>query len=30
MNAIFNTIQGGLFGFDWLANDNWGEGTGNP
>lgn len=30
INAIFNTIQGGLFGFDWLANDNWGEGTGNP
>jgi len=30
MNLIFNTIQGGLFGFDWLANDNWGEGTGLP
>lgn len=30
MNLIFNTTQGGLFGFDWMANDNWGEGTGIP
>ncbi len=30
MNLIFNTINGGLFGFDWLANDSWAEGTGNP
>jgi hypothetical protein len=29
-NAIFNAINGGLFKIDWLANDNWIEGTGSP
>jgi hypothetical protein len=29
-NPIFDTISGGLFKVDWLANDNWGEGSGNP
>ncbi len=29
-NAIFNIINGGTFKIDWLANDNWGEGTGTP
>ncbi|HSY17442.1 MAG TPA: PEP-CTERM sorting domain-containing protein [Candidatus Acidoferrales bacterium] len=29
-NAIFNTIHGGNFGIDWIANDSWVEGTGNP
>jgi hypothetical protein len=29
-NAIFNTINVGLFKIDWLANDNWLEGTGTP
>ena len=29
-NAIFNTINTGLFKVDWLANDSWIEGTGNP
>lgn len=27
-NAIFNTINTGLFGVDWLGNDSWVEGTG--
>ncbi len=27
-NAFFNSINGGLFKVDWLANDNWAEGTG--
>ena len=27
-NAIFNTINAGNFGIDWLANDSWVEGTG--
>jgi hypothetical protein len=27
-NAIFNSINAGSFGVDWLANDNWVEGTG--
>ncbi|MGB8369129.1 MAG: PEP-CTERM sorting domain-containing protein [Limisphaerales bacterium] len=27
-NAIFNTINAGSFGIDWLANDSWVEGTG--
>lgn len=29
-NPIFNAINAGLFSIDWLANDNWIEGTGNP
>jgi hypothetical protein len=29
-NAIFNTIHGGSFGIDWISNDSWVEGTGNP
>lgn len=29
-NPIFNSINGGAFAIDWLANDNWGEGTGTP
>ena len=29
-NAIFNTINGGVFKVDWLANDDWIEGTGTP
>lgn len=27
-NNLFNTISGGSFGIDWLANDSWVEGTG--
>ncbi len=27
-NAIFNTINAGSFGIDWLANDSWVEGAG--
>src|SRR6185312_6755270 len=27
-NNIFNTINTGSFGVDWLANDSWVEGTG--
>ena len=27
-NAIFNNINAGSFGIDWLAYDNWTEGTG--
>jgi hypothetical protein len=30
MNAIFNTINTGLFKVDWMANDTWAEGTGTP
>jgi len=26
-NAVFNTINAGSFGVDWLANDSWVEGT---
>jgi hypothetical protein len=29
-NTIFNTVNGGSFGIDWLSNDSWVEGTGNP
>lgn len=29
-NPIFNQINGGLFSIEWLANDNWGEGSGTP
>ena len=29
-NAIFNTIHSGNFNIDWIANDSWAEGTGNP
>lgn len=29
-NPIFNSISAGAFAIDWLANDNWGEGTGTP
>lgn len=29
-NNIFNTINAGSFGIDWLVADNWTEGTGNP
>jgi hypothetical protein len=29
-NPIFNRINGGIFKIDWLANDNWSEGSGNP
>ena len=28
-NGIFNTINAGSFGIDWLANDGWVEGTGS-
>ena len=28
-NAIFNTINAGSFGIDWLGYDNWVEGTGS-
>jgi hypothetical protein len=28
-NAIFNTINAGSFGIDWLAYDSWVEGTGS-
>ena len=27
-NGIFNTINAGNFGIDWLSNDTWTEGTG--
>jgi hypothetical protein len=27
-NGIFNTINGGSFGIDWLANNSWVEGSG--
>lgn len=27
-NGIFNTINGGNFGIDWLPNDSWVEGSG--
>jgi hypothetical protein len=27
-NGIFNTINAGSFGIDWLGNDSWVEGTG--
>lgn len=29
-NALFNTIHSGNFGIDWIADDAWVEGTGNP
>ena len=29
-NTIFNTINGGSFGIDWLSNDSWVEGSGTP
>ncbi|MGC3961677.1 MAG: hypothetical protein QM813_28260 [Verrucomicrobiota bacterium] len=29
-NPIFNVISGGKFVIEWLANDDWLEGTGNP
>jgi hypothetical protein len=29
-NPIFNMISGGQFLIEWLANDDWVEGTGNP
>jgi hypothetical protein len=29
-NAIFNSISGGQFVIEWLADNNWGEGTGTP
>ena len=29
-NPIFNTISGGQFVIEWLSNDAWAEGTGNP
>ena len=29
-NPIFNTINGGQFVIEWMANTNWAEGTGNP
>jgi uncharacterized protein (TIGR03382 family) len=29
-NPIFNSINGGLFKIDWMANDSWVEGTGTP
>lgn len=28
-NGMFNSINAGSFGIDWLANDSWVEGTGN-
>ncbi|HYA79112.1 MAG TPA: hypothetical protein VED19_01225 [Candidatus Nitrosopolaris sp.] len=27
-NGLLNTVSGGSFGIDWLANDSWVEGTG--
>ena len=27
-NALFNTINGGAFGIDWLGNNSWVEGSG--
>jgi len=29
-NNIFNTVSGGNFGIDWLSDDAWMEGSGNP
>jgi hypothetical protein len=29
-NPIFNVISGGQFVIEWMANDDWVEGTGNP
>jgi hypothetical protein len=29
-NPIFNLISGGQFVIEWMANDDWVEGTGNP
>jgi len=29
-NTIFNTVNGGSFGIDWLSNDSWVEGSGTP
>lgn len=29
-NPIFNTINGGDFVIEWLSNNDWVEGTGNP
>jgi hypothetical protein len=29
-NAIFNPVSGGNFVIEWLADDNWVEGTGRP
>lgn len=29
-NNLFNTINGGSFGIDWLADTTWLEGTGTP
>ena len=29
-NPIFNVISGGQFVIEWLSNDDWVEGTGNP
>jgi hypothetical protein len=29
-NSIFNTINTGNFSIDWLADDSWLEGSGNP
>ncbi|MFV0415359.1 MAG: DNRLRE domain-containing protein [Chthoniobacterales bacterium] len=29
-NSIFNTVNGGAFNIQWLADDSWIEGTGNP
>lgn len=29
-NPIFNSINAGNFSIDWLADDSWVEGTGNP
>jgi hypothetical protein len=29
-NPIFNSISGGQFVIEWLADDNWVEGTGTP
>lgn len=29
-NPIFNEITAGSFGVDWMSDDSWAEGTGNP
>lgn len=29
-NSLFNTISGGAFGLDWIADDSWIEGSGTP
>jgi hypothetical protein len=29
-NPVFNVISGGNFVIEWLSNDDWAEGTGNP